>query len=293
MSDSMKVSVDGAEIHYSTVGAGAPCLVLTAIGTKPYVRMIAPALSTRYKVVCVDLRGGGRSTGNAADLTFDVLAADLEAVRKDLGAAQVSVLGHSVLGILAIEYGRRCPDAVSNVIAVGTPPSWDLRQLVSEGARFFEADASPERKRVLQENLALLPPDATPGQSMLAQTPMRFFDPRFDAAPVFEGSEFRPELLTHVMGTLVKGWDIRSSAGAGRPPLLIAHGRYDYTVPYGLWDGVAEILPRTTMRVFERSGHQPFLEEPETFGAAVADWVASVGNSRGQSMLHSRDSKLE
>jgi proline iminopeptidase len=183
-----------------------------------------------------------------------------------------------VLGILAIEYGRRCPAVVSNVIAVGTPPTWDLPKLVSEGARFFEADASDERKSVLQGNLARLPPDATPGQGMLAQTPMRFFDPRFDVAPVFEGSEFRPELLTHVMGTPVKGWDIRSSAQAGGPALLIAHGRYDYTVPYGLWDGLPETLPRTTMRVFGRSGHQPFLEEPEAFGGTVADWMATEGN---------------
>lgn len=79
------------------------------------------------------------------------------------------------------------------------------------------------------------------------------------------------------MGTLVKGWDFRSDARAGGPPLLAAHGRYDYTVPHALWDGVAETLPRTALRVFDRSGHQPFLEEPEVFGAAVGERMTTEG----------------
>jgi proline iminopeptidase len=274
----MRISVEGAELHYSTLGTGPTCLVLSAVGTKPYIRMTA-ALAGRLQLVYVDLRGGGRSTGNPWDLTFDVLSADLEAIRADLGVERIAVLGHSVLGILAIEYGRRCPKSVSHVVAVGTPPVWDLPKLASDSASFFEADASEERKQVLRDNLAQLPDGAGPGRSMLAQTPMRFFDPRFDAAAVFAESEFRPELLEHVMGSLVRGWNVRSASTSLCVPLLIAHGRYDYTVPYVLWEGVAETLPHTTMRLFGRSGHQPFLEEPEEFGAAVEDWMA--GGAKG------------
>jgi proline iminopeptidase len=270
----MKVSVDGAELHYSVLGRGSTCLVLTAVGTKPYIRMTS-ALSERLQLVYVDLRGGGQSTGNASDLTFEEFSSDLDAIRADVGAERVVVLGHSVLGILAIEYGRRRPASVSHVVACGTPPVWDLPKLAAAGRSFFEEDASEERKQVLRDNLARLPADAGPGQSMLAQTPMRFFDPRFDAAPVFADSEFRPELLAHIMGTLVRGWDVRSDARSSRVPLLIAHGRYDYTVPYRLWEGVASSLPHVTMRVFGRSGHQPFFEEPELFGATVDEWMAS------------------
>jgi proline iminopeptidase len=270
----MRVPVDGAELHYSVVGRGPTCLVPTAVGTRPYVRMTS-ALSERLRFAYVDLRGAGQSTGNASDLTFEVLSSDLEAVRADLGAERVVVLGHSVLGILAIEYGRHRPASVSHVIASGTPPVWDLPKLAADGRSFFDADASEERKQVLRDNLARLPAAPGPGQSMLAQTPMRFFDPRFDAAPVFAESEYRPELLAHVMGTLLRGWDVRSDSGLSRAPLLVAHGRYDYTVPYRLWEGVATSLPRTTMRVFGRSGHQPFFEEPELFGAVVDEWMAS------------------
>ena len=147
------VAVDGAELFYTVRGRGPVCLVPSAIGTRPYELMMPAPLTERLRLVHVDLRGGGRSTGHAADLTFDVLAGDFEAIRADLGVDRVAVLGHSILGMLAFEYGRRCPERVSHVIAVGTPPQGDMREVAAAAAGFFEEDASDERKRILRENL--------------------------------------------------------------------------------------------------------------------------------------------
>ena len=94
----MNVSVQGAELYYSTRGNGPACLVLSGIGTEPYERQTPPQLSDRLRLVYVDLRGCGRSTGEITDLTFDVLAGDLEAIRTDLGVERIAVLGHSILG---------------------------------------------------------------------------------------------------------------------------------------------------------------------------------------------------
>lgn len=271
----MTVSVQGAELYYSTRGSGPSCLVLSTIGTKPYELQMPRELSDRLKLVFVDLRGGGRSTGDPAELTFDLLASDLEAIRADLGAERLAVLGHSSLGALAIEYGRRCPESVSHVITVGTPPRGDMAWGAAQSQAFFEQDASEERKQVLRDNLAKLPPDATLGQSLFAQTPMRFFDPRFDAAPLFAGAEVKPALLGHILGPLTSGWDVTEGASSLDVPIFHAHGRYDYVVPYTLWDGIPARLPDATFQVFERSGHQPFCEEPERFAQEVTDWMAS------------------
>ncbi|WP_437313586.1 alpha/beta fold hydrolase [Sorangium sp. So ce385] len=69
----MFVSVEGAELVYSVQGHGPACLVLSSIGTRPYERQMPAQLSDRLKFVYVDLRGSGRSIGDPADLTFDVL----------------------------------------------------------------------------------------------------------------------------------------------------------------------------------------------------------------------------
>ena len=272
----MSVRVDGAELFYCRRGRGPVCLVLSAIGTKPYERMMPAQLADHVELVFVDLRGAGRSTGIPSDLTFDTLSDDLEAVRVDLGAERVAVLGHSILGVLAIEYGRRRPESVSGVIAVGTPPKADMKWLAAQAAEFFERGASEDRKQVLRDNLAALPPDAPIGRVVIAQTPMRFFDARLDASSLFAEADVNPAVLGHLFGEMTRGWDINTDARPLRSPILLAHGRFDYTVPYTLWNGIAEKLPNATLRIFERSGHHPFVEEPEPFSAAVSDWIGGL-----------------
>jgi proline iminopeptidase len=268
----MNVPVRGAEIFCTTRGEGPVCLVLSLMGTKPYERQIPETLSGRLKLAFVDVRGGGRSTGDPAGLTFDRIAEDLEAVREALGVPQVAVLGHSILGVLAMEYARRRPESVSHVITAGTPPYGDMARLTERADDFFEKDASEERKRVLRENLAKLPAKATPGEMLLANTPKRFFDPRYDAISLFAGAELRPALLQHVMTKLTPDWDVTAGPAPG-VPILLTFGRFDYVVPRLLWDGVVEKLPRATVHVFERSGHQPFVEEPDQFTRVVTEWI--------------------
>src|SRR5258708_2036820 len=174
----MTVSVNGAELFYSTRGNGPACFVLSGICTKPYERMTPPQLSDRFRLVYVALRGSGESTGTPTDLTFDVLATDLEAIRADLGVDRIAVLGHSILSVLAIEYGRRCPDTVSHVITAGAIPRGDMVRLGAQATAFFEQDATEERKQILRDNLAKVPPGASPGQYMFAQSPLRYFHAR-------------------------------------------------------------------------------------------------------------------
>ena len=276
----MTVSVNGAELSYTTRGSGPACMVLSAIGTAPYVRQMPPPLTDHLTLVHVDLRGGGQSTGVVADLTFDQLANDLDAVRGALGLGRVAVLGHSILGVLAIEYGRRRPTSVSHVIAVGTPPTGDLEALAAHSRSFFEEDASDARKQRLRDNVASLPPEPSMGLTLLAQTPMRFHDADVDAAPLFEGAVSRPELPMHIMGTLMPAWRIDADPDSLRAPLLLAHGRHDYTVPYVLWDGIPPTLPNATFQIFEQSGHQPFFEEPERFTAVLTRWMADQTSRR-------------
>jgi proline iminopeptidase len=270
----VSVPVSGAELHCSEQGQGPVCLFLCAFGTGPNEHQTPTSLTERFRFVYVDLRGSGRSTGEIGDLTFDLLARDLEAVRTALGVPRVAVLGASILGALAIEYGRRCPDTVSHVITAGTPPSGDMGRMTAAGTAYFEQHASEERKRILRDNLAALPPGTPPAQTIFAQAPLRFHDPHFDARPLFAEAMFKPDVLMHLMGTLTPSWDITADAGSLRVPIFVATGRYDYVSPHLLWKDVAPRLPNVTLKIFEKSGHQPFFEEPEAFAAAVTAWMS-------------------
>ena len=92
--------------------------------------------------------------------------------------------------------------------------------------------------------------------------------------------------LLHIMGTLAPEWTIAADPGSLTVPVLLTHGRSDYTVPHRLWDGIPATLPNATFRLFEASGHQPFYEEPERFTSAVTEWLSSEG-SPGRSPIRS------
>ena len=160
----MIVQAAGADLNYVTRGQGPVCVVLSSIGTKPYELQMPRALDERFTMAFVDVRGSGLSTGDPASLGFDVLADDLEAIRRALGVPRVIVLGHSIVGMLAIEYARRHPETVSHAIVVGTPPKGDMAALVAQSTAYFQAHASDERKQVLQENLSKLPPARRPAR---------------------------------------------------------------------------------------------------------------------------------
>ena len=269
----MVVSVNGAELFYTMRGSGVPCIVPCLLGTPVFERLTPSPLTDHFQFIYVDIRGAGQSTGDPADLTFDVLANDLDAVRAHAGLPRVSVLGYSIMGAAAVEYGRQCVDTVSHVITAGTPPTGDLQAMATASTAFFADDASDERKAILQENMARLPPGTPPARAMAAQTPMRFFDARFDAAALFAGSMFNPRVFEHVLGKLTSRWSVLEDIESLHVPILLAHGRYDYVVPFTMWDGIVNKLPNAHLHLFERSGHQPFFEEPAQFAEVVLAWM--------------------
>lgn len=268
----MRASAKGAELFYSIRGQGPPCLMPCSLGTRSN-ELLTERLSRHFTLIYVDVRGSGRSGGEPAEFDFDVMVDDFDAVRRAAGLERVALLGHSIHGILALEYGRRRPSGVSRVIAVGTPPRGDMQWLSAESQRFFQADATEERKSVLRENFAKLGRGHSLSEAIAAQTPMRFFDARFDAAPLIAAAEGRPETLQHLLGPLTSGWSVTEKADGLGVPIFVGHGRYDYVVPYRLWNDALPALPNATFRLFGRSGHQPFFEEPEEFVQSVRAWM--------------------
>lgn len=255
-----------------------PLVILCSLGTQTHEQQMPAALRDRFRLVFVDVRGSGASPEDAATLTFDAVAEDLDRLRTELGVTSIAVFGHSILGALAIEAARRRPAAISHVIAVGTPPFGDMARLAHEAALAFEREASAERKAILAVNLAALPAGASPGQVMFAETPKRFFDAHFDATPLFAGAVMRPEFFAHLFGRLLPSWHVSASSSASEPPLrtplLLALGKFDFVSPPALWSELVPELPNATVEIFERSGHQPFFEQPERFAEVVASWMA-------------------
>lgn len=271
----MIASAANADIHFTTRGRGRACIVLSAIGVAPYEHMLPAQLDEYLQMVFVDPRGSGLSTGDPADMSFDRLVDDIDAVRASLGLDRVVMFGHSIMGALAVEYAVRRPEHVSHVVTVGMPPHGDMAEVSAAAIGLFEQEASDERKAALQQNLSKINVSTSDGEAMLAYTPMRFYDAHFNAKPLFAGSAMKPAFLQHIFGSLVPDWRAESVLPLLRAPLWLAQGRYDYASPPALWNDLLPSHLIATPHLFEHSGHQPFVEEPDEFVRALLSWIAS------------------
>jgi proline iminopeptidase len=78
------------------------------------------------------------------------------------------------------------------------------------------------------------------------------------------GDQKRPPPLRSVWLRAVRQVDYRDRLGAVQASVLLMVGRHDPQTP------LAAGLPAARLLIFEKSGHSPFLEEPERFYSEIA-----------------------
>jgi proline iminopeptidase len=283
------VEVEGARLGYRAEGRGQPCLVVGS--SMYYPRVFSQDLREHLQLIFVDLRHFAASDPSFSPdrISMETYPNDIEQVRQTLGLGEVVVIGHSIHGLIALEYARRYPEHVRGVVAVGTPP-YRSHEDPSPSERYWEADASEERKEIVARRLAELTPEVraslSPGdlwaRQYLASAPKLWFDPTYDGSWLWEGVAMNGPVYQRVAGELLKPYDLAQEPREIAVPVLVAHGRYDYWESYTLWEGRLHKLARHTYVLFERSGHTPPLEEPERFDETLLEWVRSLASSSAE-----------
>lgn len=276
-----RVSVDGAALGYAVRGTGVPVLV---VGSSPfYRRTFSPRLADSCTLAFADLRHFSPSEPgyDFAGLSFDTYAEDIDRVRASLGFERCVVLGHSKHGNIALEYAKRHPGRVSGVVLIGSPPC-GLGEVVEARGGYWEAHASELRKALLARNWASLAEERlaamSPGEGVVARYvadgPKYWFDPEYDASPLWDGVFVNAAALDR-LHEVFTGYELTWSPDELRSPVLSVMGRFDFAVPHTLWDAARARLPRHTYVLLERSGHTPQLEEPDLFNQHFLEWLES------------------
>ncbi|QSB14259.1 alpha/beta hydrolase [Natronosporangium hydrolyticum] len=124
-------------------GAGAPLLLLHGAGSNlAALRPLATALTSRHRVVAVDLRGHGRS--GDGPWTWDAVLGDLAAVVKALALDPPAVVGHSLGGMVAAHWASHHHDCPGVINLDGNPSPTHPEQL----AGMDPADAEEALRRL-------------------------------------------------------------------------------------------------------------------------------------------------
>jgi proline iminopeptidase len=282
------VTLNEVDIHYRTIGEG-PVLFLVSPGwgvASGYLQRAFSSLAKHLRLVFIDTRGSGLS-GRPADpmrMGSVDMANDLEALRMHLGLSEISMLGHSNSGAIALAYAARYTDRVSKLVLIdsqvlGLSADADTQRILQNRAtdpRFKEATRIVSTFFTGQMN------PATSDESLeafIAQVLPLFLHSPEKSLPLAQEQLSGPissyAFVSQYAADAAFPIDQTKSLAAIRAKALIMAGRHDYICPVALSQRLHEGIPESRLVIFEESGHLPWLEEPNAFFAELVRFLIS------------------
>ncbi|KKJ02479.1 alpha/beta fold hydrolase [Burkholderia gladioli] len=225
----------------------------------------SPALR-QYRLISYDLRGHGLSDKPAGAEPYHDgrrWADDLDAVIRGAHAKRPVLVGWSLGGVVISNYLAAYGDGdIGGAVYVDGVVELKPEQLVSH-PEVYRDMTSPELRTHLDGERRFLAlcfhrqPDAALFERLLANAAMASWD----------------------MQRAVPGMTVAAAEGLSRArvPLLFIQGGRDALVDTPATLARARALnPRIASKLYEESGHAPFIEEPERFNRDLADFVGSL-----------------
>jgi pimeloyl-ACP methyl ester carboxylesterase len=261
-------------------------------------------LEASFTLVYWDQRGAGKSYRRdipRSSMTVERFVADLDelidAVCERLGKTKVAIFGHSWGSVLGPLYAARFPEKVEAYVGSGQIGDW----AAAESATYAFALAEAERlgkRRIVTKLRAIGPPPHTATSLWTQRTCLSRLEGRMRpralwslARAVLAGKESSVfELPTTMRGfrwSLDAMWsevsrlNLIELAPAVHMPVFFFLGRKDHWVPAEISLAFIDALtaPSEKLVWFEESGHEPFMNEPAKFNAAMTELVRPVLSS--------------
>jgi pimeloyl-ACP methyl ester carboxylesterase len=243
-------------------GTGTPLLVLHGAegfrtGWPPYLATLA----RQFRVIAPDLPGFGQSPGGEHFQDNLDLTIYLQDLLDALGLERVQILGHDLGGMAAAELAAAADRRVGSLVLVAPLGLWD--------------DADP----IL--DIFATPPDVL--------APLMWHSLSTDGAtavlapPETEEEEIRARLQR--AGNLATAgrfiWPIPDRGLKRRihrvsAPTLLVWGESDRVVPPSYGPRWQAALRNAQLATIPNAGHEPMLEQPTAFTAAVVPFLASA-----------------
>ena len=259
------------------------------------------SLEQRFTVVNWDQRGTGKSFDPKipkSSMTVEQFITDLdelvEMVRKRLGSRKVSIFGHSWGSALGVLYAARFPDKVAAYVGSGQIGDWPAGELSSYAFVLAELDRRNNRTAVKELRAIGVPPHTAEklwvqrtwlsrvaglpgGMSMWDFGRIVLGGPEssiFDLPSILRGFRFSLD----AMWTEVSALNLNQAVPSLQMPVFFFLGRRDHQVPAQTSADYFNILTAPSKKLvwFQDSGHEPFVDEPAKFNAAMVEMVRPV-----------------
>jgi 2-hydroxy-6-oxo-octa-2,4-dienoate hydrolase len=263
------VVAGGLRTNYLEQGEGQPVVLLhgSGPGVTAYAnwRLTLPSLAQRFRVVAPDLMGFGFSE-RPADAAYGVARWTRQVVDllDALGLEQVSLVGNSFGGGIALRVATEHPERVDRLVlmgSVGVPfpltqgldDVWGYEPSLESMRRLLDVFA--HSRELVTDELAEVRYRASTEPGFQESFRAMFPAPRQRWVDAMVVDEDAVRSLPH--------------------ETLVVHGREDRVIPLSNAHRLLELVPRAQLHVFGRCGHWTQIEWAEDFNRLVGDFLAA------------------
>jgi proline iminopeptidase len=292
--------VNGANLYTVTVGEGAPLFLIAGgpggahLGLRSF-----DSLASDMQLIYYDGFGRGKSDTAkvVTEYTLERDIEDLEGLRIAMKLDKISILGHSYGGLVAQGYAIKYPNQVAHLILANTFHSFEMWQANDDNSNHEIKTNYPE---VWEELMRIreaggISSDAD-HQEVYGRVPYGFlyaYNPaRFEPKPPSPTTPPAPKKAPYpnrfntklyyqmvgkdgdfIVGNDIGNFDFRKQLKSLTMPILVIGGRFDRVATPEMMIKYKKFCPQAQYVMFERSGHNPQVEEPEKEFALIREFM--------------------
>ncbi len=274
------LELHGDRIAYRDAGEGPVLLLIHGMaGSSATWDAIIPRLSANYRVIAPDLLGHGMSAKPRGDYSLGAFAVWLRDFLDELGVQRVTVIGQSLGGGIAMQFGYQHRDYCERLVLIGSGGlgpdlSPVLRFLSAPGAELIMPVVTPQPVRKLGNKVASWLSSAGIQAPRAGQM--------WQAYCSLSDAESRHAFFR----TLRSVVDYRGQAVSalnklhltGDIPTLLIWGDADRIIPVSHAYAARDALTGCRLEVLDGVGHFPHAEAPTAVAGILEDFmVATAG----------------
>ncbi len=172
-----------------------------------------------------------------------------------------ALAGVGLGGVVALEIVRRAADRVSRLCLISTDAQADTPQMAAAREELIIGAQAGRLEEVMRKVI---------GSDALAPGPQRIpiLNQLFAMA-----IDLGPDVFVRQMRALQRRPDQQSILCRVKVPGLILGGTHDTLIPARKHEFMAEMIPEAQLKMIERAGHLPTLENPDVLNAALQGWL--------------------
>ncbi|MCB0033481.1 MAG: 3-oxoadipate enol-lactonase [Anaerolineales bacterium] len=259
------LTVNDVTLHFKQEGLtdGRTLVFLNSLGSDLRIwDGVVPHFNGRFQTIRIDKRGHGLSDCPPAPYSLHTLTDDVAALLDTVGVDTAVLIGDSVGGMMALDFGIRFPERAEGLVLCDT------------AAKIGTADYWAERIANLRKGGI---------EPIAAGVLERWFSPSFIAQnpAAYKGYY---NMLTRIplegyigVCEAIREADLRAGAAALQVQTLVLCGAEDRATTPDMVQAFAETLPNGRFALVPNAGHIPSIEQPAAVANLIDEFLKTLG----------------